>query len=78
MPRTVNLYEAKTNLSALVEEAAEGAEIVIAKNGIAKAKLVPLPMKARRRKPANALQIKFIADDFDAPDEELADLFEGK
>ena len=78
MPRNVNLYDAKTNLSALVEEAAEGEEIIIAKNGVAKAKLVPLPVKTRRRKPANALQVQFIADDFDAPDEELADLFEGK
>jgi prevent-host-death family protein len=36
----VNLYEAKTGLSALVEQAAEGEEIVIAKNGKPKAKLV--------------------------------------
>ena len=42
MSRQVNLYEAKTNLSRLVDEAAQGEEIVIAKNGKAKARLVPM------------------------------------
>jgi prevent-host-death family protein len=42
MSRQVNLYEAKTNLSRLVDEAARGEEIVIAKNGKAKARLVPI------------------------------------
>ena len=40
--KQVNLYEAKTELSALVEEAAAGEEIIIAKNGKPKAKLVAL------------------------------------
>jgi len=40
MARQVNLYEAKTHLSQLVEDAARGEEIVIAKNGKPKAKLV--------------------------------------
>ena len=39
---TYNLYEAKTALSALVEQAAGGAEIVIAKAGKPMAKLVPI------------------------------------
>lgn len=38
----VNLYEAKTQLSSLVERAAAGEEIVIAKNGKPMARLVPL------------------------------------
>ena len=38
--KQVNLYEAKTNLSSLVDEAAAGEEIVIAKNGKPMAKLV--------------------------------------
>lgn len=42
MSKTVSLYEAKTHLSALVEEAASGDEIVIAKNGKARARLVPM------------------------------------
>jgi prevent-host-death family protein len=40
MVRQVNLYEAKTNLSQLVEDAAKGEEIIIAKNGKPMAKLV--------------------------------------
>jgi prevent-host-death family protein len=41
MTETVNLYDAKTNLSKLVDRAAAGEEIVIAKAGKPKAKLVP-------------------------------------
>jgi prevent-host-death family protein len=41
MTDTANLYDAKTNLSKLVDRAAAGEEIVIAKPGKPKAKLVP-------------------------------------
>ena len=44
--KQVNLYEAKTQLSALVEAAAAGEEIVIAKNGKPCARLVALPEPA--------------------------------
>jgi prevent-host-death family protein len=47
MVRQVNLYEAKTHLSRLVEDAAKGDEIVIAKNDQPLARLVPLA-KSRR------------------------------
>jgi prevent-host-death family protein len=40
--KQVSLYEAKTNLSSLVEEAKDGEEIVIAKNGKPAARLVAL------------------------------------
>jgi prevent-host-death family protein len=43
-----NLYEAKLNLSRLVDRAAAGEEIVIAKNGKPMVKLVPLPPKPKR------------------------------
>lgn len=62
----LNIYEAKTRLSALVEEAAAGAEIIIAKNGRPRAKLVPI-RDAARRKPGRAKGKIRIADDFDAP-----------
>ena len=39
---TVSLYHAKTHLSALVERVAQGEEIVIAKSGKPKARLMPL------------------------------------
>jgi prevent-host-death family protein len=50
MTDTVNLYDAKTNLSKLVDRAAAGEEIIIAKAGKPKARLVPYqpPRKKRR------------------------------
>ena len=47
-----NLYEAKTHLSQLVDRAAKGEEILIAKAGLPLAKLVPLPKGKVKRKPA--------------------------
>ncbi len=73
---TVNLYVAKTHLSSLVERAAAGEEIVIAKNGVARARLVPVAAHAAPRQPANALQISDIATDFDAPNATIAHMFE--
>lgn len=75
--KSVSLYEAKTHLSSLVEEAAEGEQIVISKNGVPRAMLVPLPKSKTRRKPARALRVTYLADDFDAPDPGVAALFEG-
>ena len=77
MTRMVNLYEAKTRLSQLVDEAAAGQEIVIAKNGVAKARLTPMPAARTERKPSDLLTITFIADDFDAVDDRVIADFEG-
>ena len=76
MPRTVNLYEAKTHLSTLVEAAERGEEIIIAKNGVAKARLAPIGPFKRARKPSGLLRISYIADDFDEPDAELVRIYE--
>ena len=68
MTRTISLYDAKTKLTALVEEAAAGEEIIIAKNGKPRARLVPLGRPARvRRRPGLFAGRVHIADDFDAP-----------
>jgi prevent-host-death family protein len=68
MTDTVNLYDAKTNLSKLVDRAAAGEEIIIAKAGKPKAKLVPYqPPRNKRRFGQNLLGITYIADDFDGP-----------
>lgn len=75
--KTVNLYEAKTHLSALVDAAAAGEEIVIAKNGVAKAKLVPVPDVVAKRVPTGTLGVTHMADDFDDPDPEIIAMFEG-
>jgi prevent-host-death family protein len=66
---TVSLYEAKTHLSDLVEQAAAGREIIIAKSGKPKARLVPLAPKDTRhlRKPGRGKGRGWIAPDFDAP-----------
>ncbi len=77
MTRIVSLYDAKTHLSALVAQAAAGEEIVIAKNGVPQARLVPVAFRGQPRKPANAMQISRIADDFDSPDAAVVRLFEG-
>ena len=66
MGKLLNLYDAKTQLSALVEEAAAGAEIIIAKAGKPMAKLVAFREPARR-KPGRAKGLVWISDDFDAP-----------
>ena len=46
--KQVNLYEAKTQLSALVDAAAAGEEIVIAKNGKPRVRLVPIDPPPRK------------------------------
>jgi prevent-host-death family protein len=65
----VSLYDAKTHLSRLVEEAAQGREIVIAKSGKPKARLVPLAPKdtQKLRVPGKGKGKVWIAPDFDAP-----------
>ena len=74
----VTLYEAKTHLSGLVDRAAAGEEIIIAKNGIPQARLMPLAVRGEPRRPANAMRISRIAADFDTPDPAIEALFGGQ
>jgi prevent-host-death family protein len=76
---TVNIHVAKTHLSRLVEQAAAGEEIIIAKAGKPMAKLVPLDAaKPKRKLGLLKGQIK-IPDDFDDPlPDWLLDAFEGR
>lgn len=78
-PPPINLYDAKTHLSELVDRASAGEEIVIAKNGKPMARLVPLQGPRKRvRFGLGKGKIK-IAPDFDAPlPEETLALFEGR
>jgi len=64
---TVSLYEAKTNLSELVERAARGEEIVIAKSGKPKALLVPLGDVRPLRQPGKGRGKWRLGRGFDAP-----------
>jgi prevent-host-death family protein len=72
---TLNLYEAKTQLSALVDDAAAGAEIIIAKNGKPMAKLVPYRVKPQR-KPGRLKGKIWMSKDFDAPMPDVVEAFE--
>ncbi len=67
MATTVNIYEAKSKLSQLVERAAAGEEIVIAKAGRPRAKLVPLQARKEPRKPGCLKGKIWISEDFDDP-----------
>jgi len=66
-PIVSDLHEARTNLSQLVDRAAAGEEIIIAKNGVPLARLVPLEARSIRREPGGWEEGVQIADDFDAP-----------
>ncbi|HKT54613.1 MAG TPA: type II toxin-antitoxin system prevent-host-death family antitoxin, partial [Caulobacteraceae bacterium] len=61
----MNIYEAKTHLSELVEAAAKGEEIVIAKNGRPKALLTPIPKPSPKRRPSELMEVTYVAEDFD-------------
>ena len=75
----VNIHAAKTQLSRLVDEAAAGAEIIIARAGKPVAKLVPLTPTQPKRKLGLLAGRLTIPADFDAPlpDDVLKD-FEGR
>lgn len=72
--RTVNVHEAKTHLSKLLERVAQGEEVTIAKAGRPVARLVPVNPLATRPLGCDAGR-GYIADDFDAPlpDDVLSD-----
>ena len=65
----VNLYEAKTQLSSLVERAAKGEEIVIAKAGKPMAKLTSVAPNEESKRlrifGQNLLGITFLSDDWE-------------
>ena len=51
MPLTVNVHDAKTHFSKLLEQAHTGQEIILAKAGKPYARLMPLALSASRRQP---------------------------
>lgn len=77
--RTVNIHEAKTHLSRLLETVSAGKEIVIAKAGKPVARLVPAG-RPRKRRRLGILANRFtVPADFDAPlPDELLDRFEDR
>lgn len=74
--RSVNIHEAKTHLSRLLELVELGEAIVIARNGKPIARIVPF--RAERRAPGRLKGKIRIGADFDAPlPDELAAAFDG-
>lgn len=65
--KQINIHQAKTQLSRLVDLASAGEEIVIAKAGQPRAKLVPVK-HVKKRRPRGLMKGKIrIHDDFDTP-----------
>jgi prevent-host-death family protein len=63
----VNIHDAKTHFSKLIERVLLGEEVVIAKAGRPVAKLVPIPPEAYARRPGSAKGVFVVPPDFDAP-----------
>lgn len=78
-PATVSLYEAKTQLSRLVDRASRGDEVVITRHGRPVARLVAArPLRKPRKLGALRGKIR-VAKDFDAPlPDAIQALFEGR
>ncbi|MGH2546695.1 MAG: type II toxin-antitoxin system Phd/YefM family antitoxin [Actinomycetota bacterium] len=64
---TVNIHDAKTHFSRLVDRVLQGEEVVIARAGRPVARLVPLPPRVPRRTPGSARGLIEIGPDFDEP-----------
>lgn len=79
MTTIINIHEAKTHLSRIVEEVASGTEVIIAKAGKPIARIVPLENSVPRKK-FGLLKGRFdVPDDFNAPlPEDVLAGFEGK
>lgn len=76
--KTINVHAAKTHLSRLVEDAAGGEEIIIAKAGKPVARLTALEAPKRRRVLGLLKGKLHLPDDIDAPlPEDVAKSFEG-
>jgi prevent-host-death family protein len=63
----VNIHDAKTHFSRLIDRVLQGEEIVIAKAGRPVARLVPIPGVTAIRAPGSARGRLTIGPDFDAP-----------
>ena len=77
MTKTVNIHEAKTHLSRLLERVSEGEEVVISKSGRPVARLIPAGERPERREPGTASGRVVLGEKFDAPlPEEVLEAFE--
>jgi prevent-host-death family protein len=67
----INIHQAKTHLSRLIEDVAGGSEILIAKGGRPMARLVPLRRDDSPRRPGLLKGKLKISDEFDRPAEQF-------
>jgi len=75
----VNVHEAKTHLSKILDRVSAGEEIIIAKAGKPVARLVPLKAEGKPRVPGTYAGRIQISDDFGAPlPDDVIDDFEGE
>jgi len=79
MSEPVNIHEAKTHLSRLVERVEGGEEVVIARAGRPVARLVPIERRTRPRVLGSLRGQIWVAPDWDSPavNAEIARDFEG-
>jgi prevent-host-death family protein len=79
MTDTVNMHDAKTHLSRLVERVEGGEEVIIARAGRPVARLVPYRARHEPREPGLLKGKVWLADDWDSPqvNSEIATLFDG-
>lgn len=77
MNDAVNIHEAKTHLSRLVERVEAGEEVVIARAGRPVARLIPYRPRRAARQPGGWEGRVRMSADFDEPIPELLDAFEG-
>jgi prevent-host-death family protein len=73
----VNMHQAKTSLSRLVERALAGEEVIIARNGRPLVQLVPVRGKREPRVPGRGRGKIWISPEFEFTDSEIGELFEG-
>ena len=74
----VNVYEAKTQLSRLIDRALTGEDVVIARAGRPLVRLVPVGERTARRRPGSARGQIRVADDFDELPPDVAAAFRGE
>jgi prevent-host-death family protein len=74
----VNVYEAKTQLSKLIDRALAGEDVVIARSGKPMVRLVPVPVRPARRAPGSAHGQIRMPSHFDDLPEEVAAAFRGE
>jgi prevent-host-death family protein len=77
MAAFVNMHQAKSSLSRLVERALAGEEVVIARNGKPLVQLVPVQRKREPRVPGRGRGKIWISPDFEFTEAEITELFEG-